>query len=94
MLSLEEIRRLARLARLGLSTDEALAMQEQLNGILAMVDQMNAVDTEGVAPMSHPMEAAQRLREDRVTEADERELMLSLAPAVADGLYLVPKVIE
>jgi aspartyl-tRNA(Asn)/glutamyl-tRNA(Gln) amidotransferase subunit C len=94
MLSLEEIRRLARLARLGLSAEEALAMQEQLNGILAMVDQMNAVDTEGVAPMSHPMEAAQRLREDRVTEGDERELMLSLAPAVADGLYLVPKVIE
>jgi len=80
MLSLEEIHRLARLARLELSA--------------AMVDEMRAVDTTGVAPMSHPQEVTQRLREDRVTETDERELFLSLAPEVEDGLYLVPKVIE
>ena len=69
-------------------------MRAQLNDILAMVDQMGAVDTTGVEPMSHPQEATQRLREDRVTETDQRELFQSIAPAVEDGLYLVPKVIE
>jgi aspartyl-tRNA(Asn)/glutamyl-tRNA(Gln) amidotransferase subunit C len=94
MLSLEEIHRLARLARLELSAAEADDMRAQINGILAMVDQMRAVDTTGVAPMSHPQEVTQRLREDRVTETDQRELFHSLAPEVEDGLYLVPKVIE
>ena len=69
-------------------------MLEQLNDILAMVDEMSAVDTDGVEPMSHPQEVTQRLRADRVTEADQREIFQSLAPAVEDGLYLVPKVIE
>jgi len=69
-------------------------MRGQLNGILAMVDAMRAVDTSGVEPMSHPQEVAQRLREDRVTEKDQREIFQSVAPAVEDGLYLVPKVIE
>ena len=69
-------------------------MREQINDILAMVDQMSAVDTTGVAPMSHPQEMTQRLRADRVTETDQRELFQKLAPAVEDGLYLVPKVIE
>ena len=94
MLSLDQIHRLAHLARLELSATEARAMQQQINDILAMVDQMQAVDTSGVAPMSHPQEATQRLREDRVTEADARALFQSIAPAVEDGLYLVPKVIE
>jgi len=94
MLSLEEIHRLARLARLELSAAEADDMRTQINGILAMVDEMRAVDTTGVAPMSHPQEVTQRLREDRVTETDQRELFHSLAPEVEDGLYLVPKVIE
>ena len=94
MLSLEEIHRLARLARLELSAAEADDMRAQINGILAMVDEMRAVDTTGVAPMSHPQEVTQRLREDRVTEPDLRELFHSLAPEVEDGLYLVPKVIE
>ena len=94
MLSLEEIHRLARLARLELSTAEADDMRAQINGILAMIDEMRAVDTTGVAPMSHPQEVTQRLREDRVTETDQRELFHSLAPEVEDGLYLVPKVIE
>ncbi len=94
MLSLEQIRHIARLARLGLAPEEAVDMQRQLNDILAMVEQMNAVDTSGVEPMSHPQEVAQRLREDRVTEADQRELFQAVAPALADGLYLVPKVIE
>jgi aspartyl-tRNA(Asn)/glutamyl-tRNA(Gln) amidotransferase subunit C len=94
MLSLEEIHRLARLARLELSAAEADATRAQINGILAMVDAMRAVDTTGVAPMSHPQEVTQRLREDRVTETDQREIFHSLAPEVEDGLYLVPKVIE
>ena len=94
MLSLDQIHRLAHLARLELSESEARAMQQQINEILAMVDQMQAVDTSGVAPMSHPQEATQRLREDRVTETDQRDLFQSIAPAVEDGLYLVPKVIE
>jgi len=94
MLSLEQIGRIAELARLELAPAEAVAMQQQLNDILAMVDAMNAVDTSGIEPMSHPQEAMQRLREDRATEADARELFQSIAPAVEDGLYLVPRVIE
>jgi aspartyl-tRNA(Asn)/glutamyl-tRNA(Gln) amidotransferase subunit C len=94
MLSLEQITRIAHLARLELSEVEARALREQLNDILAMVDEMIAVDTAGVEPMSHPQDANQRLRADRVTEADQREIFQSLAPAVEDGFYLVPKVIE
>jgi aspartyl-tRNA(Asn)/glutamyl-tRNA(Gln) amidotransferase subunit C len=94
MLSLEEIHRIAHLARLELGQAEAAAMQQQVNDILAMVDQMAAVDTTGVVPMSHPQEVTQRLREDVVTETDQHEVFQSLAPAVEDGLYLVPKVIE
>ena len=94
MLSLDEIRRIGDLARLELSATELAAMQQELNGILALVDQMAAVDTEGVEPMSHPQAAMQRLRDDRVSEADQRELFQSIAPQVEDGLYLVPKVIE
>ncbi len=94
MLSLEQIARIADLARLELSSAEAAEMQRQLNDILAMVDEMAAVDTTGVTPMSHPQEVTQRLREDRVTETDERESFQSIAPAVEDGFYLVPQVIE
>ena len=94
MLSLDQITHIAQLARLELSEDEARAMRASLNDILAMVDAMSAVDTAGVEPMSHPQEVTQRLRDDRVTEADQREIFQSLAPAVEDGLYLVPKVIE
>ena len=94
MLSLEEVRRIARLARIELGDAEAAELQRELNGILAMVEQMRAVDTSGVEPMSHPQEVRQRMREDRVTEGDQRELFQSIAPQVEDGLYLVPKVIE
>jgi aspartyl-tRNA(Asn)/glutamyl-tRNA(Gln) amidotransferase subunit C len=94
MLSLEEVLRIARLARIELAGREAEAMREQLNGILAMVEAMRAVDTSAVSPMAHPQEARQRLREDRVTETDQRSLFQSVAPEVQDGLYLVPQVIE
>jgi len=94
MLSLEQIGRIAELARLELAPAEAIAMQQSLNDILAMVDAMNAVDTSGIEPMSHPQEAMQRLRADQPTEGDARTLFQSIAPAVEDGLYLVPRVIE
>ena len=94
MLSLEEVRRIARLARIALAEPEIQGLQQQLNGILGLVDQMRAVDTAGIEPMAHPQDAHQRLREDVVTEADRRADFQSVAPQVEDGLYLVPKVIE
>jgi len=94
MLSLEQISRLADLARLELAPGESAAMQQQLGAILDMVDAMSAVDTEGVEPMSHPQEVAQRARDDAVTETDRREDFQAVAPQVEDGFYLVPKVIE
>ena len=94
MLSLEEVARLARLARIAVDEGEAEALRAELNGILAMVEKMSLVDTRGVEPMSHPQAVSQRLREDRVTEEDRRESFQSIAPRVEDGLYLVPKVIE
>ena len=94
MLSLDEIRRIGDLARLELSDPQLAAMQQELNGILALVDQMSAVDTEGVEPMSHPQAAMQRLRDDEVSEQDQRELFQAISPQTEDGLYLVPKVIE
>ncbi len=94
MLSPEEVRRIARLARIEVADPEIEPLREELNGILAMVEKMQAVDTKGIEPMAHPQDARQRLREDRVTERDERSLHQTVAPAVEDGLYLVPKVIE
>ena len=94
MLSLDQIARIAELARLELSPPAALAMRQQLNGILDMVDRMQSVDTNGIDPMSHPQQAMQRLRDDAVTEPDLREKQQSIAPETEDGLYLVPKVIE
>jgi aspartyl-tRNA(Asn)/glutamyl-tRNA(Gln) amidotransferase subunit C len=94
MLSLEQIARIAELARLELTPAESAALQHELGGILAMVDAMAAVDTDGIEPMAHPQEAMQRLRADAVVEHDQRALFQSVAPQVEDGLYLVPKVIE
>ena len=94
MLSLEEVTRIARLARIEVREPEAERLRDELNGILGLIDQMRAVDTAGVAPMSHPQPVVQRLREDEVTETDQRSLFQSVAPAVEDGLYLVPRVIE
>ena len=94
MFSREDVSRLARLARIELGPDEADALARQLDGILGLVDEMRAVPTEGIEPMSHPQDAVQRLREDAVTEGDLRERFQAVAPAVEDGLYLVPKVIE
>jgi aspartyl-tRNA(Asn)/glutamyl-tRNA(Gln) amidotransferase subunit C len=94
MLSREQVARIAQLARLELAPAEAEVMHAELNAILAVVDRLARVDTAGIEPMAHPQEASQRLREDRVTEADRRADYQAVAPAVEDGLYLVPKVIE
>ena len=94
MLSRDQTARIALLARLELSPEEADEMRRQMNGILSMVDRMAEIDCAGVEPMSHPQDATQRLREDRATEPDQRELFQSVAPQVEDGLYLVPQVIE
>ena len=94
MLSLDEVARIARLARIEVPEAELGGLRDQLNGILGLIDEMRAVDTTGVEPMSHPQPVVQRLRDDEVTEGDERALFQANAPAVQDGLYLVPKVIE
>ena len=94
MLSLDQVRAIADLARIDLPADDAARLQQELNGILAMVDQLLAVDTSGVEPMAHPQEVLQRLREDAVTESDQHALFQTAAPQVEDDLYLVPKVIE
>lgn len=93
-LSLQDIQHIARLARIRVDDAEAEAARVQLNSIFGLIEQMQAVDTAGVEPMSHALDVAQRLREDRVTESDQREKFQAIAPAVGGGLYLVPKVIE
>jgi aspartyl-tRNA(Asn)/glutamyl-tRNA(Gln) amidotransferase subunit C len=93
-LSDDQIRRLARLARIALQPGETGEVGKRLNRILSLVDEMQAVDTTGIEPMSHALDLVQRLRADEVTETDRRELYRSVAPAVEEGLYLVPKVIE
>ena len=93
-LSDDQIRRIARLARIAIRPEESRDVAERLNRMLSLIDQMRAVDTTGIEPMSHALDVVQRLRPDAVTEADQRERQQSVAPAVKDGLYLVPKVIE
>lgn len=89
-----EVSRIARLARLQITEAEAQAYAETLSRILGLIEQMNAVDTTGVVPMAHPTDMPLRLREDVVTETDQRDRFQALAPAAEAGLYLVPKVIE
>ena len=93
-LSLPEVKRVAWLARIEITDAEAAAAQGHLNDIFRLIEQMQSVDTEGVAPMAHGQDVVQRLREDRVTESDQHALYQAIAPQVEDGLYLVPKVIE
>jgi len=93
-LSTDEVRRIALLARIEISDAEAAEMQAQLNGIFRMIEEMQKVSTEGIEPMAHARDVSLRLREDKVTEGDARELYQPVAPRVEQGLYLVPKVIE
>ena len=90
----DQVQQIATLARLKLSDDEYAESVEKLSRIVDFVDQLAAADTSGVVPMAHPLDAAQRLRPDVVTEADDHERYQQNAPLVQDGLYLVPKVIE
>jgi aspartyl-tRNA(Asn)/glutamyl-tRNA(Gln) amidotransferase subunit C len=93
-LSQDDVKRIARLARIETSDAEAQATQVQLNSIFDLIATMQAVDTRDIAPMAHAREVYQRLRDDAVTETDRHAAFQAVAPAVENGLYLVPKVIE
>ncbi|MCP5267455.1 MAG: Asp-tRNA(Asn)/Glu-tRNA(Gln) amidotransferase subunit GatC [Zoogloeaceae bacterium] len=93
-LTLEQVRRVAHLARIEISDAEAQTTLGHLNGIFTLIEAMQAVDTKGVEPMAHAQDVAQRLREDRAVEADQRAAFQAVAPETENGLYLVPKVIE
>lgn len=93
-ISRAEIEKVAYLARLRVTPEEIDALQTDLGNILALVGQLQSVDTSNVAPMAHPLDACQRLRADEITETDQREAFQKIAPATQDGLYLVPRVIE
>ena len=93
-LDAKEVEKIAHLARLAISAADVPEYARNLSRILDLVEQMNAVDTDNVTPMAHPLELSQRLRPDQVTESDQREHFQTIAPRVEDGLYLVPKVIE
>lgn len=90
----EQVQHIAMLARLKLTDEEYAESVEKLSSIVDFVDQLSKADTDGVIPMAHPFDAIQRLRPDAVTESNERDRYQENAPEVADGLYLVPKVIE
>jgi aspartyl-tRNA(Asn)/glutamyl-tRNA(Gln) amidotransferase subunit C len=90
----DDVRRIAALARIAITAEESAEVLERLNRVLALIEQMRAVDVSGVEPMAHAQDVGQRMREDKVTESDRRDLYQSVAPAVEGDLYLVPKVIE
>jgi aspartyl-tRNA(Asn)/glutamyl-tRNA(Gln) amidotransferase subunit C len=94
----DDLKRLASLARIAVSEDEVIRLQSQLNGVFGLIDELQAVDTRGIEPLSHPLDVirplSQRLREDCITECDRRSANLANAPAQENGLFLVPKVIE
>jgi aspartyl-tRNA(Asn)/glutamyl-tRNA(Gln) amidotransferase subunit C len=93
-LNADQVRKIAHLARLAINESDIAEYARNLSRILELAEQMNAVDTAGVAPLAHPLDASQRLRADAVTEPDRREQFQAIAPQVEAGLYLVPKVIE
>jgi aspartyl-tRNA(Asn)/glutamyl-tRNA(Gln) amidotransferase subunit C len=90
----DDVRRIARLARIEVSAAEVETTRDQLNGILGFVAQLQSVDTNGIAPMSHAVDVVQRLRPDAVSETDRRADFQAIAPETEAGLYLVPQVIE
>ena len=89
-----DVEKIAHLARLGIDARDIPEYARNLSDILSFVEQLNAVDTSGIEPMAHPLDASQRLRADEVTETDGRAAFQAIAPNVEAGLYLVPKVIE
>ena len=93
-LSIDDVKRVAHLARIEITADEAQDVRVKLDSIFDMIGRMRAVDTTGIEPMSHAQDVMLPLRPDRVTDVDRREQYQKAAPATEDGLYLVPKVIE
>jgi len=93
-LTADEVRKVARLARLGIDDAYIEDHAGELSSIVDVFARLQAVDTDAIAPMSHPLDLTARLRADEVTETNQREAFQAVAPAVADGVYLVPKVIE
>ncbi len=93
-LTLEDINKIAHLARLGLSDDEKSRYNDSLNNIMGLIDELQAVNTTGIEPLAHSLDVTQPLRTDVVSEQNQREAYQKIAPATQDGLYLVPKVIE
>ena len=93
-LSLQDVQRIAQLARIAITPAEAEDVRDKLERIFELINEMRAVDTTGIVPMAHAQEVMLPLRDDRVTEPDRHELYQRVAPLVQDGLYLVPKVIE
>lgn len=93
-LNKDQVERIATLARLTLAAEEIDDVVDKLSRIVDFVDQLQTVPTDDVVPMAHPLNQSQRLRADEVTEVNERDRIQENAPAVADGLYLVPRVIE
>ncbi len=89
-----EIEKIAHLARLAINENDIPQYAQDLNNILTLVEQLSDADTQDIAPMAHPLDMFQRLREDIVTETNQRELFQAIAPQTADGVYLVPQVIE
>jgi len=90
----DDINQIAHLARLKIDENDIPKLSDDLGNILSLVDQLQAVNTDDIIPMAHPMDAVQILRKDEVTETDNREKYQKVAPNTEDGLYLVPKVIE
>jgi aspartyl-tRNA(Asn)/glutamyl-tRNA(Gln) amidotransferase subunit C len=93
-LSNDEVEKIAYLARLQIDAGDIAQYAQDLSGILALVEQMEAVDTTGVEPMAHPQDVTQRLRDDEVTETNQRDKFQKIAPLTESGLYLVPKVLD
>lgn len=93
-LTLDDVKRVAHLARIAINDDEAQSTQTQLAGIFKLIGEMEAIDVSTIAPMSHAQDVTQRLRDDVVTEPNLREQFQAVAPQIETGLYLVPRVIE
>ena len=90
----DELEKIAELARIRVAPDQIGQVTQRITEILSMVDQLQAIDTRDVEPMANPLDAVQRLRADEVTESNRREAFQAIAPAVENGLYLVPRVVE
>ena len=93
-LSTDQVRHVARLARLAVDDTDVQNIAQKLNGVMELLDTMQALDTQGIEPLTNPLDRTQILRPDEVTEVDQRAHLMANAPAQKDGLFLVPKVID